>query len=217
MSVATEIERLQGLKSRLRTKLTSMVGTSAAASLSDCVTAVENITENGAITSTISTKAQSVSIAAGYHNGSGSVSIATAEQNKIIAGNIKSGVTILGVEGSVTPQGTLQTKSVTPTTSQQIIKPDSGNVGLSQVTVAAIPSNYADVSDVDAAAGNVLANKKFVTASGVLTTGTMVNNGAVSATINGTTVTSYTIPSGYHNGSGTVTLDSTIETALAAL
>ena len=53
--------------------------------------------------------------------------------------------------------------------------------------------------------------------TGALKTGTMANNGAVAATINGTTVTSYTIPKGYHSGSGTVSLDGTIEAALAAL
>lgn len=53
---------------------------------------------NGATGGTISTKAGSVSIPAGYTSG-GSVSISTTEQNKIIAGNIKSGVTILGVAG----------------------------------------------------------------------------------------------------------------------
>ena len=55
---------------------------------------------NGATGGTISTKAGSVSIPQGYTSG-GSVSIASAEQNKIIASNIKSGVTILGVAGSL--------------------------------------------------------------------------------------------------------------------
>lgn len=55
---------------------------------------------NGAINETISTKAAQVAVPAGYHSGSGKVQIASAEQEKIIAGNIKSGVTILGVQGS---------------------------------------------------------------------------------------------------------------------
>lgn len=55
---------------------------------------------NGGTGGTISTKAGTVSIPAGYTSG-GSVSISTTEQNKIIAGNIKSGVTILGVAGSL--------------------------------------------------------------------------------------------------------------------
>ena len=68
-----------------------------------------------------------------------------------------------------------------------------------------------------AGAADVLASKIIVNADGEEIAGTMANNGAVSATINGTTVTSYTIPAGYHSGAGTVSLDNTIETALAAI
>lgn len=56
--------------------------------------------DNGSTGGTISTKAGSVTIPAGYTSG-GSVSIASSEQDKIIAGNIKSGVTLLGVSGSL--------------------------------------------------------------------------------------------------------------------
>ena len=55
---------------------------------------------NGAVSPTLSTKDGKYTIPAGYHNGSGRVSISTTEQGKIISGNIKSGVTILGVAGS---------------------------------------------------------------------------------------------------------------------
>jgi len=55
---------------------------------------------NGSTSGTISTKAGSVSIPAGYTSG-GSVTIDSTEQSKITAGNIKSGVTILGVSGSL--------------------------------------------------------------------------------------------------------------------
>ena len=58
------------------------------------------MTNNGATGGTISTKAGSVAIPAGYTTG-GSVSISTTEQNKIIASNIKSGVTLLGVSGTM--------------------------------------------------------------------------------------------------------------------
>lgn len=61
---------------------------------------------NGAAGGTISAKADSVSIPAGYTSG-GSVSIASAEQDKIIATNIVSGVTLLGVAGSVIDASTL--------------------------------------------------------------------------------------------------------------
>lgn len=60
------------------------------------------MTNRGAVTGTISTKAGTYTIASGYHNGSGTVSISSTEQDKIIAGNIKSGVTLLGQAGSLT-------------------------------------------------------------------------------------------------------------------
>ena len=55
---------------------------------------------NGSTSGTISTKAGTVTIPVGYTSG-GTVSISSTEQNKIIAGNIKSGVTLLGVAGSL--------------------------------------------------------------------------------------------------------------------
>lgn len=96
---------------------------------------------NGSVTGTISTKAGQYTIPIGYHDGSGKVSISTTEQNKIIAGNIKSGVTILGVEGTYTGQAvSVETnKNATPTTTQQVITPSSGYDYLAQVTIAAIP------------------------------------------------------------------------------
>ncbi len=59
-----------------------------------------SMANNGATGGTISTKAGSITIPAGWTSG-GSVAISSTEQGKIIAGNIKSGVTILGVAGSL--------------------------------------------------------------------------------------------------------------------
>lgn len=58
------------------------------------------MSNNGSTSGTISTKAGTVSIPEGYTTG-GTVSISSTEQNKIIASNIKSGVTLLGVAGSL--------------------------------------------------------------------------------------------------------------------
>ena len=100
---------------------------------------------NGAVNGSIATKAQQYTVPQGYHDGSGKVSISSTEQAKIIAGNIKSGVEILGVTGSYTGESiTAQSKSVTPTTSQQVVTPDQGYDYLSQVTVAAIPYTETD-------------------------------------------------------------------------
>lgn len=96
---------------------------------------------NEAFTSDITTKEQRISIPQGYHDGSGSVGINATEQAKLVAGNIKSGVTVLGVVGTLEPSSevTAQEKTVTPTRKPQVILPDEGTDYLSQVTVSAIP------------------------------------------------------------------------------
>lgn len=149
------------------------------------------MTNNGAVSKTLdaTTSNQSYTVPVGYHNGSGTVSIV------------------------------LEEKSATPSGSSQNITPTSGKV-LSKVTVAAIPAKYADTTGDDAVAANVLYGKKAHSISGgsaVAITGSMPNNGAVSATFDGLVTTSYTVPAGYHNGSGTVSLTSDIEDALAAI
>lgn len=106
---------------------------------------------NGAVTGTITTKAQEYTIPQGYHDGSGKVAIDTTEQAKIIADNIKEGVSILGVTGTYTGEGvTAQAKTATPATTQQVVLPDTGYDYLSQVTVLAIP-----YVETDNAAGGV--------------------------------------------------------------
>ena len=127
-------------------------GTASAGEILDTKTAYVNGTKltgsmpnRGAVTGTISAKAQSYSIQNGYHDGSGTVGISSAEQAKIIAENIKDGVEILGVTGTYTGEGvTAQAKTATPYTTQQVILPDSGYDYLSQVTVNAIAYEETD-------------------------------------------------------------------------
>ena len=97
---------------------------------------------NGGVTGTIDEKSEAYTIPAGYHDGSGTVSIDATEQAKIIADNIKDGVQILGVTGTYTGEGvTAQAKTATPYTTQQVILPDADYDYLSQVTVEAIYYN----------------------------------------------------------------------------
>lgn len=101
----------------------------------------------GAVTGTISTKTQQYTIAQGYHDGSGKVSIASAEQAKIIATNIRQGVTILGVEGSMSGTEDMDiepAKTVTPSLTAQTILPATGYDGMAQVNVEAIPVTRTD-------------------------------------------------------------------------
>jgi hypothetical protein len=108
----------------------------------------------------------------------------------------------------------LETKTATPTKSAQDITPTAGKV-LSKVTVNAIPDNYIDTTDADAVAANILIDKTAYV-DGVKVKGTMADNGAATATMDGLTTTSVTIPAGYTTG-GTVSLTDAIETALAAI
>lgn len=136
---------------------------------------------NGAVSQTLTPSTTSYTIPAGYHNGSGTVSIST------------------------------ETKSATPAASSQTVTPTSGKV-LSSVTVAAIPDNWADTTNDDAVAANILSGKtahsyNSTTGKAVAIEGTMANNGAVSKVLDATSNNqSYTVPAGYHNGSGTVSI-----------
>lgn len=179
MSIATELSRMQTDRNTIRTKLVELGMATSTANLDTLAAAIEDLVNQGAVSVEVK-EGESYTIPAGYHNGAG---------------------TVKGVAGG--GNYSLQAKTVTPTKKQQAVTPDSGYYALSSVTVGAIPDNYQDVSSVTAAAADVLTGKIFVADDGTVTTGTMANNGAVDITLTGTTV-SYTVPKGYHSGTGTV-------------
>lgn len=182
MSIATEISRITSNRNTIRNKLVNFGLAESTATLNDLATTIDAIVNRGTVNAEVQ-EGQSYTIQAGYYQGG----------------------TVSGVSGG--GNYTLQSKTITPTKAQQNITPDSGYYGLNSVTVNAIPAAYQDVSAVDATAADVLANKVIVTADGTITTGTMNNNGAVDVTLDKDN-RSYTVPAGYHNGLGTVVVDS---------
>lgn len=192
MSIQTNITRIQTARDTIRAKAVELGIGGNTDKLDVLATEIDGIEDNGAVSANVK-EGETYTIPKGYHNGSGTVS---------------------GVAGG--GNYNLQSKTVTPTKSQQNITPDEGYYGLSDVTVAAIPETYQDVSSVTAAAADVLANKVIVNSEGELVTGIMPNNGAINAEIDGLTTTSYQVAAGYTTG-GTVTLDGSIEAALAAI
>ena len=188
MSIATEISRIQTDRNTIRNKLIDFGLAESTSDLDALATAVDGITNCGAVSAQVQ-EGDTYTIPKGYHNGAGTVS---------------------GVAGG--GNYTLQSKSVTPTKQQQAITPDAGYYGLSDVTVGAIPAAYQDVSSTTAAAGDVLTGKVFVTSAGAVTTGTMANNGAVNKTLTAQEQ-NYTIPKGYHSGTGSVSISPESKTA----
>ena len=188
MSIQTEITRLQAARNKIRTKLVALGLATSTAKMDALADAIDEIENNGAVSASVQ-EGSSYTIPKGYHNGSGTVS---------------------GVSGG--GNYSLQAKSATPTKKQQSIAPDAGYYGLSAVTVGAIPDNYQDTSPVTAGAGDVLANKVIVNADGETVAGTMPNNGAVSKNLDAATK-SYTVPAGYHDGTGKVQIVTEEKTA----
>lgn len=110
--------------------------------------------------------------------------------SNIVAGNIKSGVTILGVNGSVVELDGEQI-NITPTTSQQVITPTSPKNAITQATVSAVTSSI----DANITAGNI---KKDVTILGVTGNVVELNGQTKSESLTSTGSTTITPDSGYN-------------------
>ena len=106
---------------------------------------------NGSVKGTIATKEQKYNIPLGFHDGTGTVEIDNVEREKLIPSNIREGVTILGVEGTMS--GSEEERPSTPKiVTQQVVLPDEGYTCLRQVTVEGI--SYVETPN---AAGGVTA------------------------------------------------------------
>ena len=96
---------------------------------------------NGAASLKITGKDDALQIPQGYHDGSGTAALDDTEKAKLVPGNIREGVTLLGVTGEMSgSEGVIaQSKEVTASTVDQTVLPDTGYTHLAQVVVRAIP------------------------------------------------------------------------------
>lgn len=182
VTIEEKLLSIQNSRNIIRAKLVELGMAESSAHLDTLAQVISEIVGRGAVSVQI-VEGQTYTIPAGLHDGNGTVSAVSG-----------------GGDYKLEP-----TKEVTPTKARQSITPSDGFYGLEGVAVLPIPSIYQDVSSVTATADDVLTGKVIVLADGTVKAGAMPDNGAVSKTLDATTV-SYTIPKGKHSGSGKVTI-----------
>lgn len=190
MSIATEITRIQTDRDTIREKLVELGIAASVDNLDTLAAVIAGIANRGAVSLSVK-EGETVTIPAGYHNGSGTVSGASG------GGNYN-----------------LQSKTATPTKEQQNVTPDAGYYGLSKVTVGAIPAPYHDVSGVTADPSWVHPAFHFVDSSGALKQGEMEVFEEVTLLLNPLTDTEYILAEGYYSDGARVAITDDLENAL---
>lgn len=235
-NIAEEIARIATARNTIRAKAVELGIAQTNTGLDGLATAIQAVENRGAVSATVQ-EGDTYTIPKGYHNGSGTVSgvagggsyqlqSKTATPTKLQQ-NITpdsgfyglSDVTVEPIpEGYHNGKGVVkilpELKTAAPSKTAQTIEPSQGKV-LAAVTVEAIPAQFVDTGDATAAAAHILAGKTAY-AKGQQLTGTMANNGDASASIDGLTATSVSIPAGYTTG-GTISLTDDIARALAEI
>lgn len=182
-TIQTLITGIQNSKETLRSKGVDLGICDSSVTLAEIANAFNGITKHSNISETIAV-GKSYHIPKGYHDGSGLVQGVFAEGDDSFD---------------------LQSKTETPTKESKTVLPDPGYDALSSVIINPIPDNYQDVTGTTATADTVLVTKTFVNKLGVTTAGTMPNIGKVYSTL-GVGNTSYSIPKGYHDGTGSINI-----------
>lgn len=159
--------------------------------------------------STLATKLSTVSVFDGLD-----YSVKQGEHFYIPKGYHTGATRVEGLDNTVIDAETYKRTSVTgvkPKKEKVTVTTPEGYYAMSSVSIDPIPDNYQDISSVTATQADVLPTKTFVTSQGELKYGTMPNNGAVSKTLDMSKNSQgqysnyeYTVPQGYHNGSGKV-------------
>jgi hypothetical protein len=140
MSVSSEVTRIEADRNAIRSTLQAWGLAQATDNLDDLADALAAVVNRGAVAVELE-EGETYTVPQGYHDGSGTVDIDANEQAKLIPANIRQGITVLGVTGTMSGSENVkaQSKEVTPSAQEQTVLPDSGYNSLTSVTVKAIP------------------------------------------------------------------------------